>query len=136
MTVKLKKYQVVALYQALAALDKADSQDAKDRVIESPYKFKAAAVYALSKNLRKTKAAVLDIERIREQMFNTHKEKPEDKELAGDRMKAFVKEYNEFIESDTDLELHTVKLSDLDLDNNPVPLKIMSELVDTVIVES
>ena len=136
MIVKLKKHQVVNLFNSLRSLDKPDSQEDKERIINSPYKFKAAAIYALSKNFRKVRSAVIDIEKIREKMLNEAKENPDDKELRGDRMRKFVEDYNTFLESETELDLHPVRLADLDLDNNAVPITVLSELVDTIIVES
>jgi choline kinase len=136
MIIKLTKHQIVSLYNALTALDGPDKkkEQSDSEIIESPFKFKGAAIYALSKNLRKVRTAVIDIEKIRDKMFNDAKDKPEDKEISGDKMKKFVEEYNAFLDSDTEIDLHTVKLSDLDLDNNRVPIRVMEHLVDTIVV--
>lgn len=132
-SMKLKNYQVLSLFQALTRLDDPDS--GKKDVKSEPavkFKFKATVLYALAKNHRKTKNAVEDIEKTRSRLFKKYQSDNED-ELKGDKAKEFVNEYNAFLEESTDLDVFQINVDDLELDKNSIPIQIMSELVGTVI---
>jgi len=130
---ELKQHQVISLFQALGKLDSGGTDGKPTNV--SNFKFKASAIYGLSKNLRKLKTAVEDIEKARVATFKKYQDTPDQESLKGDALQKFVKEYNDFLDTSTTVNLYSIKLSDLDLDTNKVSIPVLSELLDTIVVD-
>lgn len=130
---KIKNYEVLSTVNALSKIDPQEDPVTKETK-ESKYKFKGSVLYALAKNHRKLSQAVTDIERVRVKLFKQYQVGNEER-LEGASAEKFVTEYNTFLESEAEIELYTIKAADLDLDNNQIPLKLLSELDGKVTVE-
>lgn len=134
---QLKQFQIVNLFQVLSSLDGATgaTPDGKPTNV-SNFKFKASVIYALAKNLRRLKSLTEDVEQTRVKLVKKYQETPDQEKLSDTARKQFLKEYDEFLQTEIDVNFHKIKEEDLDLDTNKVPVPIIAELLGTIIEEA
>lgn len=124
---KVKRSEILMLNNALAQLDNTASD--KETVA---YKFSAKVMYSLYRNLTKVRQMVEDIEKIR--IATVKKYIKEGEQAVSDKdMPKFSAEWHTFIEGEEEVSLEKVKLSELDLDKNSIPLYMLANL--SIIIE-
>lgn len=143
-TITLKNFEIVNLQTALKLLDNPDklreTTDENGRVISledkiPPFRFNAAAIYAFSRNQKKLQAVIDSFDEVRKKVFSKYQETADQEKLEGDKAKDFVKEWESFLKETSDVDVIQIKVSDLNLAESKVPISILSELLDRIVVE-
>ena len=134
---KILNAKVIPLLQLLRSLDGSEKGLPDGRVIKEPYRFASGKVYldiALNQNRLASQAEA--IEKARVAIIKSLLPEGET-ELKPDRhqpqMAEFVRQYQAVLDEEADIDLRTMKASDLNLDANPISPTILAALGETVL---
>ena len=75
-----------------------------------------------------------DIENMRLKLVR-EKIKPGETELSGIEKAEFIQTFSDILDAETDVNIIVMKVSDLDLDKNQIPIEPLSVLIGTLFVE-
>lgn len=121
---ELKRTKLLVLNNALSRLDSTAEGDDKGK---TRYKFSAKVIFALYRNLCKTRDYAEDIEKTRLAVVKKYLEGNE-QNVSDKNIPRFSEEWTKFLDATDKFALEQVKLSELDLEKNPIPLNILVDL--------
>jgi hypothetical protein len=131
MDMPMKNSSIVLLYRNLQNLDGHLDVESKKTV---PYKFAGNTAYAIAKNMKRAKAAVELIDEVRVKLLRDLLKEGETEIKQGDpRFEEFQKEYVSILNSEGDFVPHKFKVSDLNLNQNPIQPSVILALDDILI---
>lgn len=121
---KVKNSIILDTLRAFCALDGLE----KER-----FKFPPLTMLAMARNIRRLKDAAEDIERTRQQLIRDHGVgKCDDKGNrvpdAPEKLRAFNDEYQLVLDAEDELSLTRLKVKELKLDTNNIPVTVLAEL--------
>ena len=117
---RLTNSQIISLGEAHLNLDGTP---------EKPFEFTAKFRYALAKNLRLIQQRVRDIELARVRIVVEVNPKNEKLDPNSEQGQLFEKRYEELLQAEVDIpNLMGIKLSELNLEKNPIPIRVLSAL--------
>lgn len=128
-TIKITNARVEVLVASIKSLSAKSNNNVA-------FKFKNAGrtTYNLAKTLEKAEIEWKSVLEKRNEIIKGLLPTPEARDLEGKAKNTFLEEYQGVLDAEVDLEIRTVKLSDLDLDNNPgITPEILSGLGDVVL---
>ena len=131
MDMPMKNSSIIALYRNLQNLDGYTDVGANKTV---PYKFAGNTAYAIAKNMKKAKAAVELIEEVRVKIIKgLLKEGEQEIKHEDPRFEEFQKEYLSVLSAESDFSPHKIKVSDLNLSQNPIQPSVLLALEEILI---
>jgi hypothetical protein len=122
---KIKNLQIQILHNVLCRLEPLD---------KPAFVFSGKVRYNIARNIKLLSQVVSDIENMRIKLV-TEKLKPGESELTGTSRIDFLRDFNGVLETETDIDLIIMKISDLDLDKNQIQVGLLSELVDVLFIQ-
>lgn len=121
---ELKRTRLLVLNNALSRLDSTTKDDDKG---SASYKFSAKVIFALYRNLCKTRDYVEEIEKTRLAVVKKYLEAGQ-QSVSDKNIPKFTEEWTLFLEGKDKFSLERVRLSELALERNPIPLNVLADL--------
>lgn len=132
---KLKLSEAQQLAQAIAALDNSPEKIVKqgegqpDKVVRLAYDISGTARLALFRNLRELNSQLDDFDKTRiATVKKIWGERTPDKDKDEAEFARFQKEFGVLLDTPIEVKLTRIKTDDLRLDQNPIPLTVLSAL--------
>jgi hypothetical protein len=122
---KLTNAQIQLLHNALTRLEPADKPG---------FVFSGKVRYNIARNLRLLRTVLEEVEAMRVKLVKERLPSGAS-ELTGPERADFEGHFSEILQTETELALYTVTIAELDLDKNQIPLLLLAELVDKMIIE-
>ena len=99
-------------------------------------KFSPIITYTLSKNYRRLQEEMSDLEKVRVKLVEQHglDKRDEKGNINQTAFHNFQKEWQEFLSGETELVLSMLKLNDLKLDSNNIPITALAAL-DNILIQ-
>lgn len=127
----MKNSAIVLVFRNLQHLDGRYDVDSKQTV---PYKFAGNTAYAIAKNLKKAKAAVELIEEARVRLVKSLlKEGETEIKTSDERFAEFQLGYTSILDQEGDFTPHKIKVSDLNLSQNPIQPSVLLALEEILL---
>lgn len=129
---RIKNATLVTISQSLNAIDSGQGKSA--------YKLGGKVRYGLAKNLAEIQSKADIVERARQALIRQHglqlvKGPDGESRFEGEGITAFEKDFLGVLDQEVDVDLHTIAIVELNLDDNQIPVKVLAPLIEHVLVE-